>query len=84
MKLNLVQNMKLKLISILALAGLLSAGMSTSSQLGPDASTWSDYLPWYKVTPQAESGDPAGFLGNVRDGRNAFRQIYLNFLGAVN
>jgi hypothetical protein len=82
MKLNLEQNMKLKLISMLALAGLLSACMSTSSQLGPDASTWSDYLSWYKVTPQAETGDPTGSLGNVHEGRNAFRQIYVNSLGA--
>jgi|TARA_B110000881_G_scaffold106044_1_gene93047 hypothetical protein len=38
MKLNLEQNMKLKFISMLALAGLLSACMSPSPQLGPDAS----------------------------------------------
>ena len=75
------QSMKLKLLSVLALATLLSACMSTSPQLGPDASAWSDYLSWYQVTPEATTGDPTGFLGSVHDGRNAFRQIYVNSLG---
>jgi len=75
------QRLQLKLLSVLALAGLLSACMSTSPQLGPDASAWSDYLSWYQVTPEAETGDPTGFLGSVHDGTNAFRQIYVNSLG---
>tara|TARA_R110002073_G_scaffold297005_1_gene463077 strand:- start:943 stop:1464 length:522 start_codon:yes stop_codon:yes gene_type:complete len=77
--------MKLKLLSLLCLVGILSACMSTAPQLGPDASAWSDYLSWYKVTPEPETGDPTGFLGSVHDGANAYRQIYVNSVGrAVN
>ena len=75
-------------IKILSAVGLLfgiSACMSTSPQLGPDASAWSDYLSWYKVTPEAVTGDPTGTLGSVHDGFNAYRQIYVNSTGeAVN
>ena len=39
--------------------------MSTSPQLGADASAWDNYLSWYKVTPEATTGDPTGFLGDV-------------------
>ena len=78
---SVIQSTKLKLFSAFALVGLLSACLSTSAQLGPDASAWSDYLSWYKVTPEAETGDSTGFLGSVHDGRKAFRQIYVNSLG---
>ena len=74
-------NTTVRLLSLLAIAGIISACMSTAPQLGPDASAWSDYLSWYKVTPEPETGDPTGFLGSVHDGRNAFRQIYVNSLG---
>lgn len=75
------KNIMLKLLSFLVLVGLLSACLSTSPQLGPDASAWADYLSWYKVTPEPETGDPTGFLGSVHDGRDAYRQIYVNSLG---
>jgi len=77
--------MKLKLIITVTLLVILSACMSTSPQLGPDSSAWDNYLSWYKVTPEATTGDPTGFLGNVHDGINAYRQIYINSAGeAVN
>ncbi|NQV69060.1 MAG: cytochrome P460 family protein [Pseudohongiella sp.] len=75
--------MKLKLVTMAGLLAVLSACMSTSPQIGPDASAWSDYLSWYKVTPEAVTGDPTGVLGAVHDGRNAFRQIYVNSVGAA-
>ena len=77
--------MKLRFIISLGLLTILSACMSTSPQLGPDASAWDDYLSWYKVTAEATTGDPTGFLGSVHDGSNAYRQIYVNSTGeAVN
>lgn len=78
-------NMKLKQLTVLGFAGILSACMSTSPQLGPDASAWADYLSWYQVTPEPTTGDPTGFLGSVHEGANAYRQVYVNSIGrAVN
>lgn len=57
--------MKLKFIITAAVLAILSACMSTSPQLGADASAWDNYLSWYKVTPEATTGDPTGFLGGV-------------------
>ncbi len=77
--------MKAKLLTTASLLAILSACMSTSDPLGPPASAWGNYLSWYKVTPQAETGDPTGFLGSVHDGSRAYRQIYVNAVGeAVN
>jgi hypothetical protein len=77
--------MKFKIITSASLLAILSACMSTAPQLGPDASAWDNYLSWYKVTPQATTGDPTGYLTNVHDGINAYRQIYVNSTGeAVN
>ncbi|MEX0964339.1 MAG: cytochrome P460 family protein [Pseudohongiellaceae bacterium] len=77
--------MKVKIFSMVGVAAILSACMSTAAQLGPDASAWSDYLSWYQVTPEPTTGDPTGFLGSVHDGSNAYRQIYVNSVGqAVN
>lgn len=77
--------MSYKKLSLFVSFVLLSACMSTAPPLGPDASAWADYLSWYKVTPEATTGDPTGFLRNVHEGTNAFRQIYVNTTGeAVN
>lgn len=73
--------MHLKLSIMASLLLILSACMSTSPLLGPDASAWDNYLSWYKVTPEATTGDPTGFLGSVHDGRSAFRQIFVNSQG---
>ncbi len=72
------------LLSCLMLA-VLTACMSTSPALGPDASAWSNYRTWYKATPEPETGDPTGFLGGVHDGTRAYRIVYVNSVGeAVN
>ena len=77
--------MQAKLAGLLLVSLILSSCMSTSPALGPDASAWQNYLSWYKVTPEATTGDPTGFLGSVHDGRNAYRVIYINQVGeAVN
>jgi hypothetical protein len=73
--------MKIKFIITAALLAILSACMSTSPALGPADSTWNNYTSWYKVTPQATTGDPTGFLGGVHDGARGFRQIYVNSTG---
>lgn len=73
--------MHTKLFTAALCLPILAACMSTSPQLGPDASAWEDYLAWHKVTAQAETGDPTGFLNNVHDGDNAYRQIYINSIG---
>lgn len=77
--------MNYKLIAVSGILLIVSACMSTSDPLGPPDSAWSDYTSWYKVTPEAETGDPTGFLDGVHDGTRAFRQIYVNSIGeAVN
>jgi len=77
--------MKLKFISAACLPITLTACMSTSPPLGPSDSAWDNYLSWYQVTPKATTGDPTGFLTNVHEGINAYRQIYVNSVGeAVN
>lgn len=77
--------MDLKLIAIVGLLSFLSSCMSTAPQLGPDASAWGDYLTWYKANPEPMTGDPTGFLKNVHDGSNAYRNVYVNSVGeAVN
>lgn len=77
--------MKFKIVfSTLLLTGL-TACMSTSPALGPDASAWDNYRSWYKATPEPETGDPTGFLGGVHDGTRAYRVVYVNEVGeAVN
>ena len=53
--------------------------------IGPPDSAWDNYLSWYQVTPEPATGDPTGFLTNVHDGINAYRQIFVNSVGeAVN
>ena len=77
--------MKLRVVATASLLVMLTACMSTSEPLGPDASAWADYRSWYKVTPEPETGDPTGFLGGVHDGTNAYRLVYVNSVGeAVN
>lgn len=77
--------MNVKIMAVASLFLFLTACMSTSDPLGPPASAWSNYLAWHKVTPEAETGDPTGFLGGLHDGTRAFRQIYVNSTGeAVN
>jgi hypothetical protein len=74
-----------KLIATAGLLTFLSACMSTAPQLGPDASAWDNYLSWYKASPEPMTGDPTGFLKNVHDGANAYRNVYVNSIGeAVN
>lgn len=69
--------MTLLSLSILSIAGCLS----TSDQAGPDASAWSGYQRWQKITTEPNTGDPTGFLGNVHEGLNACRDIYINATG---
>jgi len=77
--------MKIKFIMTAVGLAILSACMSTSPQLGADVSAWDNYLSWYKVTPEATTGDPTGFLGGVHTGTRGYRQIYVNSTGeAVN
>jgi len=55
--------------------------MSTSVPPGTDASAWSSYKSWHKVNSEPNTGDPTGFLGNVHEGLNAYRDIYVNSTG---
>jgi len=74
--------MNLKTSAVILLVPLiLVACMSTSDQLGPGATAWSGYKNWYKATPEPNTGDPTGFLGNRHEGLNAYRDIYVNSIG---
>lgn len=76
--------MKAILSSVMLVSGIAGC-MSTSEPQGGDINTWSDYKFWYKANPAPHTGDPTGFLGNVHEGSNAFREIYINSTGeAVN
>lgn len=55
--------------------------MSSSEPQGPQANAWEQYRSWFKVTPEPNTGDPTGFLGNVHEGLNAYRDIYVNSAG---
>ena len=69
----------LAVITFLTLAGC----MSTSDPMGPDALSWQNYRSWYKANPAPNTGDPTGFLGNVHEGLNAYRDIYVNSIGEL-
>ena len=85
MNLNLNLELKLKLSIAASLLISLTACMSTSEPMGPADSAWDSYRAWYRVNPEPETGDPTGFLTNVHDGINAYRNIYVNTVGeAVN
>lgn len=77
--------MTTKILAVIGILLFLTACMSTAPQLGPDATAWDNYLSWYRANPEPTTGDPTGFLTNVHDGINAYRNIYVNSVGeAVN
>ena len=39
------------------------------------------YKSWFKANPEPNTGDPTGFLGNVHEGLNAYRDIFVNSVG---
>ncbi len=73
--------MNIKLIATAGFLLFLTACMSTSVPQGADASAWANYKAWYKANPEPNTGDPTGFLGNVHEGLNAYRDIFVNFTG---
>lgn len=73
--------MLLKMTALTLLLLALGACMSTSEPLGPDADAWSGYKNWYKATPEPNTGDPTGFLGNRHEGLDGYRDVYVNTIG---
>ncbi|GAB5500488.1 MAG: hypothetical protein PsegKO_27990 [Pseudohongiellaceae bacterium] len=71
-------NQKHKIAIFCAASIALVGCMSTSEQLGEDASSWDNYQSWYKANPEPNTGDPTGFLGGVHEGTRAYRDIYVN------
>jgi len=70
-----------KLLTLCSACIVMAGCMSTSDQLGADASAWADYRSWYKANPEPNTGDPTGFLGGVHEGTRGFRDIYVNTTG---
>ncbi|MCF6213301.1 MAG: cytochrome P460 family protein [Flavobacteriaceae bacterium] len=85
--------MKIKLsILLLVLAtgfvGLTSFKSATNEYKPMEKYTvgnpWDAYKSWYKVTKEApNTGDPTGFLEKRHNGKKAFREIYINSVGAA-
>ena len=73
--------MKIKFIAAASVLLTLAACVSTSDPQGANASAWANYKSWHKVNPEPNTGDPTGFLGNVHEGLNAYRDIYVNSTG---
>jgi cytochrome P460 len=46
----------------------------------PDA--WKDYKSWTKITKEPNTGDPTGFLSKKHGGVKAYRDIFVNPVGA--
>lgn len=46
----------------------------------PDA--WKDYKSWTKITKEPNTGDPTGFLSKKHGGVKAYRDIFVNPIGA--
>lgn len=48
------------------------------------ANPWDGYTSWYKITKDApNTGDPTGFIEKRHDGKAAYREIYINDIGAA-
>jgi len=73
--------MKKRYFAVISTALLVSGCLSSSEPQGPQANAWEQYKSWFKVTPEPNTGDPTGFLGNVHEGLNAYREIYVNAIG---
>jgi len=69
----------------LALSGLTLAiaGCAALPSLTADE-RWADYKNWTKITEgKVATGDPTGFIGNVHMGRDGYREVYVNDIGAA-
>ena len=90
--------MKNKLLSLfivicIALFGILSceSTQQTSSssnykkvETTASSNLWTGYKNWYKVTKDApNTGDPTGFIEKRHNGNSAYREIYMNDIGAT-
>lgn len=73
--------MKIRYLLAPSLAVIMASCMSSSEPQGPQANAWEGYKSWFKVTTEPNTGDPTGFLGNVHEGLNAYRDIYVNSIG---
>lgn len=51
-----------------------------ADEIGPD--DWKDYKSWTKLTKTPNTGDPTGFLSNKHGGGKAYRDVYVNDVGA--
>lgn len=48
------------------------------------ANPWDGYTSWYKITKDApNTGDPTGFIEKRHNGKAAYREIYMNEIGAA-
>lgn len=45
---------------------------------------WDGYTSWYKITKdKPNTGDPTGFIEKRHNGKEAYREIYINDIGAA-
>lgn len=64
-----------------------SALVMSCASLNPFAKAdarWADYKSWTKITEgKPGTGDPTGFIGNVHNGPDGYREVYVNDIGAA-
>ncbi|MBX2837010.1 MAG: cytochrome P460 family protein [Gammaproteobacteria bacterium] len=77
---------RIKWQTALAVLGASALVVSCAS-LNPFASAderWADYKSWTKITEgKPGTGDPTGFIGNVHNGPDGYREVYVNDIGAA-
>jgi Cytochrome P460 len=66
--------------------------LSSFSMISPDSSIadrvtagpeqWEGYKNWTKITKEPNTGDPTGFLSKKHGGTKAYRDIFVNAVGA--
>jgi hypothetical protein len=61
---------------------LISLEKANADSIAPGAEQWEGYKTWTKITSEPNTGDPTGFLSKKHGGVKAYRDIFVNGVGA--
>jgi len=61
---------------------LVSFDTATAENVSPGPEQWEGYKSWTKITSKPNTGDPTGFLSKKHGGVKAYRDIFVNSVGA--
>ena len=73
-----------RIAAFIGVVGITATACSSVSSLykGDPDERWADYKSWTKITEgRTGTGDPTGFIGNVHQGRDGYRDVYVNDIG---